>query len=59
MNLLRTTFPVSGLRSLAWDGDALVDWLAGGRYSLDGAYESLNVGSSYRFDAAVGLGSGA
>jgi hypothetical protein len=57
MNLLRTTFPVSGLRSLAWDGDALVDWLAGGRYSLDGAYESLNVGSSYRFDAAVGLGS--
>jgi hypothetical protein len=57
MNIVRTTFPAFGLRSLAWDGDALVDWVAGGRYSLGGAYEGVNLGSSYRFDAAVGLGS--
>jgi hypothetical protein len=57
MNFSRVDLPASRLRSLAWDGDALVDWVAGGRYPLVGPAEQLNVGYSYRFDAAVGLGS--
>jgi hypothetical protein len=56
MQFHRTTLSASQLRSLAWDGDALVDWVGGGKYFLDGVSEKLNVGSSYRFDAAVGLG---
>jgi hypothetical protein len=56
MNTDRITLAATRLRSLAWDGDALVDWVAGRRYHLDGTVEELNVGSSYRFDSAVGLG---
>jgi hypothetical protein len=56
MNTHRTTLAATRLRSLAWDGDTLVDWVGGARHGLDGTVENLNVGSSYRFDSAVGLG---
>jgi hypothetical protein len=56
MNFTRIDFPASQLRSLAWDGDTLVDWVGGARYRLDGTCEKLNVGYAFRFDAAVGLG---
>src|SRR5450432_304672 len=57
MNFSRAEIPATSLRSLAWDGDTLVDWVAGRRYPLHGPSEEFNVGSGYRFDAAVGLGS--
>lgn len=46
--------PTQGVRSLAWDGDTLVDWVAGGqRYLLNG--EIIPRSRSYAFpvDAAV------
>jgi hypothetical protein len=57
MNFSRVEIPATRLRSLAWDGDTLVDWVAGGRYPLEGPAQEFNVGYRYRFDAAVGLGS--
>jgi hypothetical protein len=56
MDVRRTDIAATKLQSLAWDGDALVDWVGGARYGLDGTREELNVGYPYRFDAAVGLG---
>jgi hypothetical protein len=56
MPVSRTNLAASRLRSLAWDGDTLVDWVGGARYRLDGTCEELNVGYAYRFDAAAGLG---
>ncbi len=42
------------VESLAWDGDYLVDWVAGGhRYGLDGSFESAHVFYAYRFDASL------
>jgi hypothetical protein len=55
MNFTRVTLPASRLSSLAWDRDDLVDWVGGARYHLDGRCEPMNVGSAYRFDAAVGF----
>ena len=43
-------------RSLAFDGDSLVDWITGHRYRLDGRREQFGVGVVWRFDAAVGSG---
>lgn len=48
--------PVANLRSLAWWGNDLVDWLGGRRVTLAGEVQSFGVGSTYRFDAAVGGG---
>lgn len=40
--------------SLSWHGDALVDWVAGGRcYYLDGKVEEANVNYAYSFDSVV------
>lgn len=37
--------------SLVWEGDTLVDWVAGGnRYSLDGSFESAHTRFSDRFN---------
>jgi hypothetical protein len=47
---------VENLRSLAWWGDDLVDWLGGQRVTLAGEAQRFGVGSTYRFDAAVGSG---
>jgi len=38
------------VRSLAWDGDDLVDWILGKRYSPDGTVTNLHVCYLYRFD---------
>jgi hypothetical protein len=57
MNFSRREIAAAELASLAWDGDTLVDWVAGRRYPLEGPDEDFNVGSPYRFDSVVGLGS--
>lgn len=45
-----------GVRSLVWDGDVLIDWVAGGaRYGLDGEVAAADVCYAYPFDAAVAL----
>jgi hypothetical protein len=47
------------VRSLVWRGDALVDWVAGGRqFTLDGSIQSRSVYYAYPFDAAVASPSG-
>lgn len=56
MNFTRIELPAADLQSLAWHSDALIDWVGGGYYPLTGSPEKLNLGYSYRFDAAVGLG---
>ena len=44
--------PARGARSLAWDGDELVDWVAGGvRHSLDGESSQPGIVYAYGFDA--------
>jgi hypothetical protein len=44
------------VRSLVWDGEELVDWVAGGaRYSLNGEVVEPRVFCAYPFDAAVAL----
>lgn len=43
-----------GVRSLCWQGDTLVDWVAGGtRYLLDGTGVPQRVNYAYWFDHAV------
>src|SRR5260221_381046 len=47
------------VRSLCWQGDALIDWVDGGSaYYLDGTTKPSNVAFRYRFDAAVASPSG-
>jgi len=45
---------VADLRSLVWWGDDLIDWLGGQRVTLAGEVQRFGVGTTYRFDAAVG-----
>lgn len=48
------TIPAQNVKSLCWQGDALVDWVAGGnRYYLDGTVKPRHVRYGYRFDTAV------
>ncbi|HZS09316.1 MAG TPA: hypothetical protein VFD58_31065 [Blastocatellia bacterium] len=52
----RITIPLQRLKieSLCWQGDELVDWVAGGiRYQLDGAFRDRCVLFGYRFDKAI------
>jgi len=56
MSFQRLDLPAAHLRSLAWNGDVLIDWVNGYRYPLEGPSERMHVGDPYRFDAAVGLG---
>ena len=51
----RTFIPASGVRSLTWCGDELIDWIgAGNRYCLDGSIIRSGYSSfAYRFDSAV------
>ncbi len=54
------TITVKGIRSLCWDGDSLVDWVAGGaRYSLDGQTIERRVNYAYPFTSAIVSSSGA
>ena len=52
----RTEIEVEGLRSIAWAGDDLIDWVRGRRIQLDGTVLEFGVGYGYRFDGSVGLG---
>ena len=52
----RIELAVEGLRSIAWAGDDLVDWIGGRRVRLDGEVVRFGVGESYRFDGSAGLG---
>jgi hypothetical protein len=52
----RRELVVEGLRSIAWAGDDLVDWVGGKRIRPDGAVDELAVGYGYRFDGSTGLG---
>jgi hypothetical protein len=52
----RAEIPVEGLRSIAWAGDDLIDWVGGRRIRLDGTVLEFGVGDGYRFDGGVGLG---
>ena len=54
MDFRRITLAATRLRTLAWSGDDLVDWVMGRRYKLDGTTEHVNVGNAYRFDASTG-----
>lgn len=54
-----TRIPASGVRSLVWSGDMLVDWVAGGRrFTRDGEIGRSHVYYPYGFDAAVSSPSG-
>jgi hypothetical protein len=46
---------VPPLRSLAFLGDDLIDWLGGRRIASDGTVARFGVGDTYRFDSAIGL----
>jgi hypothetical protein len=50
------TLPARGARSLTWDGDHLVDWLVGVRWSLDGASERIAPEQDECFDAVAACG---
>lgn len=53
MSLYRT-IPAPRVRSLTWEGDALVDWARGGtRYELDGTITAPKWHLGYRFDACI------
>ncbi|WP_432284693.1 hypothetical protein SLT36_23660 [Aminobacter sp. BA135] len=54
-----TRISVSGVRSLVWHGDVLVDWVAGGRqFTLDGKIQDSRIDCGYLFDASVTSPSG-
>ncbi|HEX9213267.1 MAG TPA: hypothetical protein VF901_22390 [Bradyrhizobium sp.] len=55
MTLFKEThFSASGVRSLCWRGDELVDWVGGGRgFTVAGAERRASVNFGYRFDAAT------
>jgi|SRR5579872_187197 len=53
MKISRAEIPANGVRSLVWQGDALVDWVAGGTiFDLDGKSKPSRVNWAYPFDAA-------
>lgn len=48
------SFNATGIRSLCWRGDELVDWVGGGRaFIADGTERPARVNYGYRFDAAT------
>jgi hypothetical protein len=47
------SFPASGIRSLSWRGDELVDWVGGRAFALDGTERRGSVYHAYPFDAAT------
>jgi hypothetical protein len=55
MTLFRqSSFNATGIRSLCWRGDELVDWVGGGRaFAADGTERPARVIYGYRFDAAT------
>src|SRR5882672_5196828 len=60
MTLFRqSSFNATGIRSLCWRGDELVDWVGGGRaFALDGSERRARINDAYRFDAATASADG-
>lgn len=53
MKISRTEILANHVRSLVWQGDTLVDWVAGGAiFDLDGRSKPSRVNWAYPFDAA-------
>jgi hypothetical protein len=55
----RTEIAVEGLRSIAWMGDDLVDWIGGRLVRSDGEVVRFGTGHTYRFDGSAALGDAA
>lgn len=56
LNTTETRLQAPGVQSLVWDGEVLVDWVAGGgRYLLDGSAVPRSIYYAYPFDSAVSL----
>jgi hypothetical protein len=50
----QSSFNATGIRSLCWRGDQLVDWVGGSRaFASDGTEQLAKVRYGYRFDAAT------
>ena len=50
----QSSFNATGIHSLCWRGDELVDWVGGGRaFAADGTERPARVIYGYRFDAAT------
>jgi hypothetical protein len=50
----QSSFNATGIRSLCWRGDQLIDWVGGGRaFASDGTERPARVSYAYRFDAAT------
>jgi hypothetical protein len=48
------SFSATGIHSLCWRGDELVDWVGGGRaFALDGTERRASINYAYHFDAAT------
>ena len=59
MKFSRSVIPVSNVSSLVWQGDALVDWVHGGRtFHLDGSVHNPLTHWAYTFDAACATSDG-
>ncbi len=53
MKYSRSVIPASKVPSLVWQGDALVDWVSGGRtFHLDGTCRDPRINWAFPFDAA-------
>jgi hypothetical protein len=49
----QSSFTASGICSLCWRGDELVEWIGGGRaFAFDGTERRASVYYAYDFDAA-------
>jgi hypothetical protein len=56
IDVRETRIDATAVRSLVWDGDDLIDWVAGGRrYGPDGKVSDPSVTYAYAFDAAATL----
>src|SRR5581483_3776494 len=52
-------FPARGVKSLVWQNDQLIDYVAGIiKYEMDGSQHGPSINYPYRFDAAVASPSG-
>lgn len=59
MKFVERTLDHSSVRSLVWQGDVLIDWVAGGtRFFLDGSKTEARVYFAGDFDAAIATGCG-
>jgi len=54
INFTERNIKASGVSSLSWNGEDLVDWIAGGRrFCVNGEIEDASINYAYSFDAAI------